>query len=129
MARVSRRIIAKVVAEQLTDAKAKQKVLQQLAAYLVENNRVREAELIVRDIETELATRGIVVATVWSVRTITKELTAAIESMVAKEFKGASSIQIREETDSSLLAGIKLAVPGKQVDLSARHKLDKLSVS
>ncbi len=129
MARVSRRIIAKVVAQQLTDAKTKSTVVQQLAAYLVENNRVREAELIVRDIETELATRGTVVATVWSARTITKELTAAVEAMVAKEFTGADSIQIREEIDSSLLAGIKLAVPGKQVDLSARHKLDKLSVS
>lgn len=129
MARVSRRTIANVVAQQLTDAVSKKKILHQLAAYLVENNRVREAELIVRDIETELAARGTVVATVWSVRTITKELTNAVEAMVAKEFKGAGSIQIREEIDASLLAGIKLAVPGKQVDLSARHKLDKLSVS
>ena len=129
MARVSRRLIAKAVAEQLVDAKAKTAALKQLAAYLVENRRTGEAELIVRDIEAELAARGTVVATVWSARALTSQLRSSIEAMASQEFPGSSSVQIREEIDSSLLAGIKLAVPGKQVDLSARHKLDKLSVS
>ncbi len=129
MARISRRLIAKTVAKQLVDAKAKSTALKQLAAYLVENRRTREAGLIIRDIEAELAASGTVVATVWSARKLTAELKKAIEVVATKEFPGTKSVEIREEIDASLLAGVKIAVPGKQVDLSARHKLDKLSVS
>ena len=126
--RISRRTIARTVASQLTSGVDQKVLVKQLAAYLIDNRRTKEANLIARDIETELASRGIVVATVWSPRSIDDEVRQAVQTLAKAEFDNVKNVEIREKIDPSLLAGIKLAVPGKQVDLSARHKLDKLSV-
>ena len=61
-ARTSRRKLARYVAERLLDNDTK--VMDEVAALLSHENRQREVDLLVRDIQTELAERGLTVATV-----------------------------------------------------------------
>jgi F-type H+-transporting ATPase subunit delta len=120
-ARVSRRKIALYVVQRLL-AGAKQKaVMQEVAAFLVETRRIRELDLIVRDIEGELANNGIVVADVLSAYPLADELKKEVGKLV-----GAKDLQLRETVDPSVLGGMRIAVPGQRFDGTLRHRIAAL---
>ena len=58
--KLSRRKIADYAAEQLQAGN--NEVLREIAAYLIESKRQSEADLLVRDIELQLANRGDMIA-------------------------------------------------------------------
>ena len=93
-------------------------VLQEIAAYLIESRRLREAELVVRAIEDELAARGTVVARVATAHPLTSELEAAITQLV-----GAKEITIAEAVDPGLIGGVRIETPGKLLDATIKRKL------
>ncbi len=78
---VSRRKLAKYAAEQLlagNDA-----VLEEIAGFLIYEKHEREVELLARDIEVELAERGMVVATVESARALDATTKDAIKRLLS----------------------------------------------
>lgn len=95
--------------------------IEQLAAYLVQSGRTREAGLIVRDIEAALAERGTVVATVTTAHELSDELRAAVYALI-----GAREPHVKEIVDPTVLGGVKLDMPGKQYDATVRRKLELL---
>lgn len=120
-ARVSRRKIALYVTQQLL-AGAKQKaVMKEVAAFLVDTRRTRELGLVIRDIEGELATHGIVVADVLSAYPLADELKKEVARLV-----DAKDLQLRETIDPNVLGGMRVSVPGKRFDSTIRHKLEAL---
>ncbi len=124
--RISRRHIAAYCADEILAGNAG--VIDELAAYLVDERRVREWELVLRDIEAALATRGIVVADVASARDLTDGARTAIKAFVSHEMK-AKKVQLRETVESNLLGGIRLSAPGGEMDASVRRKLMTLRAS
>ena len=80
--RLSRRKIAAHYADELLAGK--KDVARNLAAYLVDTRRVRELDLIVRDIESALTDRGTLLADVTSARKLSgeavKEITKYLKS-------------------------------------------------
>lgn len=125
-ARLSRRKLAAYVAEHL--AKGDKKVLSQLAAYLVDMRRTRELPLIVRDIESALVTQGVVVADVTSTGSLSHAAEAAVRAFIASGHKH-TSVQLRLHEDADLIAGVKIQLPGRELDTSIRHKLMALKAS
>ncbi|HEX6416391.1 MAG TPA: F0F1 ATP synthase subunit delta [Candidatus Saccharimonadales bacterium] len=119
--RLSRRKIADHAAGKLVSGVSSKKVLQEVAAYLVETGRTREMELIVRDIEAALAEKGIVVADVTSARPLSSSLKAEVAKLA-----GAKNVQLRETIDESVLGGMRVTVPGKRFDGTVRRKLTVL---
>lgn len=116
--KISRRKLALYVADAI---EAKQKlgsVLAEVAAYLVEAKRTREAELLVRAIEDELAARGIVIAHVVTARPLAKELEQAITTLI-----GAREIHLDSEVDPSVIGGVRVETPGKLLDATIKRKL------
>ena len=81
--KLSRRKLATNAAAKLSSGESKKTVLQELAAYLIDTNRKKEATLIVRDIEAMLVDAGIVVGTVVSARPLNDDAAKAIESATA----------------------------------------------
>lgn len=124
--RVSRRKLAAYMAQQL-EAGSKT-ALVQLAAYLVDTRRTRELPLIVRDIESALAARGIIVADVTTAGSLSKAAETAVRDFIAAGHKDAS-VQLRLHTDADLIAGAKIQLPGRELDTSVRHKLNALKAS
>ena len=120
-ARLSRRKMATFVADKLEAGASPSEALQEVAAYLQDTGRIREQELLVRDIEEEMASRGIVVADVVSARPLDESIKAQIKTMT-----GAKTLQIRQSVDESVLGGISVDVPGKRFDGTIRHKLNAL---
>ena len=124
--RVSRRKLAAYMAEQLVAGD--KKALQRLASYLVDTRRTRELPLIVRDIESALAAHGVVVADVTSAESLSKAAEAAVREFITAGQKN-TSIQLRLHEDADLIAGVKIQLPGRELDTSVRHKLNALKAS
>ena len=120
-ARLSRRKMAAFVADKLEAGASPSEALREVAAYLQDTGRTREQELLVRDIEEEMASRGIVVADVVSARPLDESIKAQIKTMT-----GAKTLQLRQSIDESVLGGIRVDIPGKRFDGTIRHKLNAL---
>ncbi len=120
--RLSRRKIASYVADKLVDGSPKKAVLREVAAYLIMTRRTRELELLVRDIEDLLAERGVVVADVVSAHALTSATRAEIEKLVGV----ATTLQLREFVDPSVLGGVRIDLPGKRFDGTILRKLTAL---
>lgn len=127
MAKLSRRKLAINAAARLTGGEAKKIVLRELAAYLIDTGRKSEASLIVRDIEAMLMTNGTAIGTVTSARPLSANALKTIESFVKLSDSNISRVLLREQIDESLIGGMKLELPGMQLDASVKAKLTKIT--
>ncbi len=120
--KLSRRNLAQYVAAQIVDGKPKKALVQQLAAYLVETKRTNELDLVLRDIQFYLAKHGRLSGTVTSAHELSVATLKAIEAF-AKQQTNASSVSLDTRVDESVLGGIKLEIPGYELDTTAARKL------
>ncbi len=123
--RLSRRKIAAYIADELI---AGRNATRQLAAYLVETKRTREVILVVRDIESALAERGVLVADVAASRDLTPEAKQTIADFL-RQTTGAQDVHMRPHVDSDLLGGVRIDTPGQRLDQTVRHRLNQLTAS
>lgn len=125
MAKLSRRKIAELWADELIKGRD---ITKQIAAYLVSERRVDEAALIVRDTESALAERGIVVADLTSAHGLSDESRAAIQKFLTVRL-GAQKVAFREQHDQSVIGGVRVDVAGQQLDATLRTRLNQLKAS
>lgn len=116
--RLSRRKMAAFVADKLQNGASARAAMKEVAAYLVESGRTRELELLVRDIEDALATRGVVVADITTAYPMSSGVKAEIAKLV-----GAKNLQMRELVDPTVIGGVRIEVPGKRFDGTIRRKI------
>jgi len=124
--KISRRKLAAYAAERLGTGDTADRVFAELAAYLIDTGRQREYELIVRDIEMALLSHDIAIATIVSARKLSAEAKKGLEAYVKSEYQDISTVMLRETVDEQALGGVKLIMPDKQLDATARTKLEKL---
>jgi F0F1-type ATP synthase delta subunit len=127
MATLSRRKIASQAASRIAGGEARTKVLNEIAGYLLDSGRRNEADLLVRDIETALIDQGVIVGTVVSARKLTAEARKSIDSFVKNHYDNVKTVVLRERVDESLIGGVRLELPDRQLDASVITKLDKLT--
>ena len=124
---VSRRKLAKYAAEQIlagNDA-----VLEEIAGLLIYEKHEREVDLLVRDIEAELAEGGEIVASVESARALDDNIRRKIEQFLAAVASGKNSkpkVSLRESIDPTLIGGFKLRTPTATLDATVSKKLNDL---
>lgn len=119
--RISRRKLAAYAAEQLVSGKKAGAVVKEVAAFLIDTKRTREAELLVRDIEAALAERGVVIADITSAFPLSDAVKADVKKLI-----GSGELVLREIVDPSVLGGIRLATPGKRLDATLKRKIQAL---
>lgn len=124
-AKLPRRKIATYFATELL---AGRNVTKPLAAYLIETKRIRETNLIVRDIEVALADRGVLLADVTSSRDLADETKATITAYL-KKTTNASDIQLRTSVTPELLDGVLVETPSERLDATLRHRLNQLTAT
>ena len=124
---VSRRKLAKYAAEQIlagNDA-----VLEEIAGLLIYEKHEREVDLLVRDIEAELAEGGEIVASVESARALDDNTRRKIEQFLATAASDKNSkpkVSLRESIDPTLIGGLKLRTPTAILDATVLKKLNDL---
>lgn len=116
--RISRRKLAVHVADRLEREDVAEATLQELAAYLIDTKRTREADLVARSIEDELAARGTVVAHVSSARPLSSDIKESIQRLL-----NASTIHLTEEVDPGLIGGVRIEAPGKRLDATLKRNI------
>ncbi len=127
MAKLSRRKLATYAAARINGGEPTKTVLRDVAAYLIDARRKAEAILVVRDIEAMLMNTGLAVGTVTSARPLSATALKSLESFVIKQNSTIKKVVLKEQVDESLIGGVKLELPGAQLDASVKAKLDKIT--
>lgn len=122
MARLSRRSIATYVAEQLLSGADYTLLVQQLAAYLVDTRRGKELTLIVRDIQYYLAEKGSVSGVITTASELTADTKKAVENYV-QQHTGAKEVSLDSFIDPAVIGGVKISIPGKELDATVSRSL------
>jgi len=122
MLKTSRRTVAKVIADQLLNGASSEKLMQQLAGYLVKHGLTKQSDLYLRDIESLLATRGHSIVDV----TTARELSDSLRKQITKAFAGQQSVVLREHIDESVIGGIRIQTSDKLFDATVSEKLRQL---
>ncbi len=123
--RLSRRSMAAYVATGLTDGKSKNVLLAQLAGYLVETKRTKELDLILRDIDSNLAEKGFVNVVITSAYDLSAETKKSLEAFVKRKTQ-AKQVSLSNLVDPAVLGGIKIATSGRELDQTVAHQLTVL---
>lgn len=117
--RLSRRSIAMHAADRLYAGD--NTVIDEIAALLVSEGRVRELSLLVRDIEERLESMGLLVITVETARALDTTGKRQINEM----FPG-KTVQIREVLRPELIGGCRIMTPRQMLDASLAARLASL---
>jgi len=122
MAKLSRRAIAMYVAEQLTSGADSKGIILQLAAYLVDTRRTKELPLIIRDIQYYLAETGSVSGVITTATVLSAETKKAIETYI-KQQTGAKTVALDSLIDPTVIGGVKVSIPGRELDATVSRSL------
>lgn len=124
---VSRRKLAKYAAEQIMAGN--DTIIEEIASLLVYEKRQREIELLVRDVEAELAEHGEIVASVESARKLDVDTRREIEKYLMSAVganNNKSKVTLKESINTTLIGGFKLRTPTATLDATIAKKLNDL---
>ena len=125
MSKLSRRAVTEYIAEQLLAGAPQQKLIEQLAAYLIESRRTKELNLMVRDIQYYLADKGHVSGTVTTAFELSQATKDALNAF-AKAETNATKVNLDTLVDPTVLGGMKISIPGKELDTTVSRKITLL---
>lgn len=125
--KASRHQIAAVIAERLHKKPIERTALiQQLAAYLLSENRLDELEPLLRDIVSYRAEAGVVEATTRSVYRLSNKDLVDIKSLTHQVRSKASKVIINEQHDPAVVGGVRVEIVDQQLDLTVQAQLGRL---
>lgn len=127
MKKVSRRELARTVSRQLLEGADTQKLMRELAGYLVDHKMHNQAAMVLDDIAVEIESKtGHTTANVRTAFALGAGNHEKLESYV-KHITNATSVELTVTKDTSLLGGMVLRTPQYEYDASVRYKLNQLA--
>lgn len=124
----SRRVLAKTFVNELLRAKSaaeKTRLQRSLAAYVIEAKQQKHIDMLLGDISKELANRGHVAAYVTTAAPLAVAQRESVIRMI-KDATIAKTVELLEEVEPSLIGGIRLSIPGYELDASIKRRLTQL---
>lgn len=121
---VSRRKLVRTVVDRI-ESQGSKTALKELAAYIVAHRITKQTELIINDLERELAARGRVVADAYAARPLDDSTRKVVLDYVKKQ-TDARDVVLREHIDESLIGGVLVQAGGHQLDTTIKTKLKRL---
>lgn len=113
--RLSRRKIARYVAGRL--ATGDELIIEELAALIIEERRERDIDLLVRDIEDQLAQSGMTIATVETAKPLSETVRQSVRKLLGGD------VRLREEVRPELIGGIRIETPTQELDGTISQKI------
>jgi F-type H+-transporting ATPase subunit delta len=124
MAKQPRTRIAEVIAERTLAGGDDTTLVQEVAAYLLDQDRTDELESILRDVMQYRADHGIVEVIAHTAHPLAPETKQAVERETRRIYPAAKQIIVSEQVDPTLVGGVRLEFANQQLDLSVRSKLN-----
>ena len=97
---------------------------QEIAAYLLETGQTADLESLMRDIIVYRSKHGVVEASATSAHTLSNQDIADIKQILHAEYPKAKSLLVDQTEDPDMIGGVKLDMPGEQLDLTVRAKVN-----
>ncbi|HLC91801.1 MAG TPA: F0F1 ATP synthase subunit delta [Candidatus Saccharimonadales bacterium] len=97
---------------------------REIAAYLMETSQTADMESLIRDIMAYRAKHGVVEATTTSAHTLSIEDIDDIKQILHAEYPQARSLFVNQAKDPDVIGGVRLDMPGEQLDLTVRAKVN-----
>jgi F0F1-type ATP synthase delta subunit len=110
----------------MTDGASADALAHEIAAYLLAERRTGELESLLRDVMQYRADNGIVEVIAVSAFPLTDGVRTEIEAEVRRVQPEAHEIIISHRLDGAVVSGVRLEFANQQLDLSVRHKLNRL---
>ena len=126
MAKVKRTDLAAAITGMLKNTKDTKALAKEIAAYLVSNHQTKDLDGIMRDVMTERAKDGVIEAQLTTAFPLSSGVKAEIDTLLKQEYPNAKQLVYQENVRPEVLSGIKIQTPDKQLDETARGKLDQL---
>jgi F0F1-type ATP synthase delta subunit len=101
------------------------KFAEEVAGYLLDENRTGELDSLARDLVSYRAENGIVEVTAVSAHELGADALKEVRQKVKQLYPNASQIFINQRIDAEQIGGVRLEFPDRQLDLSLRGKLNK----
>lgn len=124
--KLSRRAIARYAAAQLHAGASLAELARSIAAYLVQHRRTKELSTLIGDIQFELAAQGIIVGTSTTALELEAEVQRSLEVFVQNR-TGAQTVHLEPIVDTDVLGGVRISLPGSQLDRTIAHSLTTLT--
>lgn len=123
--KTARTRIARVIADNTLKSGTTKPYVNEIAAYLLSENRVGELDSVLRDVQADWAVAGYVEVIASSAHPLTTTIKADITKQIKQLYPNANKIIISEEHDPTVLGGVRLNLADQQLDLSVEAKLNK----
>lgn len=127
MAKTKRTEVATAIAGMVESHKDSKALAKAIAAYLVANHQTKDLDTIMRDVMTERAKDGVVEAQLTTAFPLSSEVKQRVQTLLKQEYPAAKQLVYQEVVRPEVLSGIKIQTPDKQLDETARGKLDQLT--
>jgi F0F1-type ATP synthase delta subunit len=121
----SRHHLAQVLGERTLHNSDTKSLANEVAAYLLQTGHTNELESLMRDIMAYRAERGVVEATATSANPLSSEDLDDINDILKLEFPHAKQVAINQEQQAEVVGGVKLTLPGEQLDLTVKSQVNK----
>lgn len=119
-------LVAYILSE-LSNGTDEADLAQNVAAYLIQVNKLQELDSVMRDVQEARAQKtGIVELTVRSAHQLGEAQLQEIESVAKQQYPAAKSIVMHQVHDSSVLGGASVRLPHASLDITIRAKLNQL---
>ena len=124
MSKLPRHELAAILAEKALSMSAAN-LAEEVAAYLLAENRTGELDSLLRDIMQYRADHGVVEVMAVSAHALTDGTRREVEAQIRELYPAAKQIIISEQLDQSVIGGVKIELANQQLDLSIRSKLNR----
>ena len=118
-----RNFLVQVIAKRTLHVTNAAQLAQEIAAYLVSENRVSELTPIMRDVMVIRKQQGVVEAEVVSAHPLDQSALGDVKKLVHKEYPDARKITLLQRADTDTIGGLKIVMPDELLDLSVKRKL------
>lgn len=117
--------IAQVIADRTLKSGADDRLVREVAAYVLSERRVGELNSLLRDVQEDWAQAGQVEVLASSAYPLSAEVRNEIKSQIRTLYPNATRIIVTEVHDPEVIGGVRLRLANQQLDLSVEAKLNK----
>lgn len=120
--------LARIIAGRTLKSGLSKPMAQQLAAYLLEENRTGELASLIRDVQAEWAREGYVEVVAASAHELSPQVMKDIEAEARKVYPEAKTIRITPQLQPDLVGGVALTIIDHRLDLTTKAKLQQFKM-
>lgn len=123
--KVPRTQLATIIGERTLHEPDITKLAQEIAAYLLSENREHDLESLIRDVLQYRQEHGIVEAELASAHELGAGIDRQVQELLKQHYPTAKQVIVRESRDLSVVGGLRVQLAHEQLDMTVRAKLDR----